>query len=127
MYLLDSDCHTTIAPSAGTHGSLHAILVAAVAACPRSVNLWLMRAEEFTLAGDVAAARGALEDAHAHNPHSEDIVLAAWRLEFENGEPERARAIALRAKETLPAPTARVWMKAAIAARELGDAKVRKA
>jgi hypothetical protein len=52
-------------------------------------------------------------------------VLAAFKLEFENGEAERARVIALRAKDSLPHASARVWMKAAVASRELGLAEVR--
>jgi pre-mRNA-processing factor 6 len=92
-----------------------------VAACPGSVLLWLMHAKEHWLAGDVPAARAALEAAHEHNPNSEEIVLAAFKLEFENGEAERARVIAIRAKDSLPQASARVWMKAAMAARELGN------
>lgn len=95
-------------------------------ACPHSIVLWLMCAKEQWLAGDVRRAREVLERAHSQNPDSEEVVLAAFKLEFENNEPERARALAQRAKETLAAPSARVWQKAAMVARELGNAEVRR-
>lgn len=100
------------------------MLAQAVRACPNSVVLWLMNAKEHWNAGDVPAARAALEAAHNHNPESEEIVLAAFKLEFENGEAERARVIAMRAKDSLPDASARVWMKAAVASRELGNEQV---
>lgn len=43
--------------------------------------------------GDVQAARQILASAFEANPDSEEIYLAAFKLEFENSEPERARAI----------------------------------
>jgi pre-mRNA-processing factor 6 len=110
---------------AGTQESLHETLAHAVDACPRSIVLWLMRAKEQWLAGDVPAARSVLEQAHSHNPDSEELFLAAFKLEFENAEPERARVIAQRAKDSLSAPSDRVWLKAALVARELGNDAVR--
>lgn len=109
---------------AGNQQELHAILTRAVVACPNSVILWLMNAKEHWLANDVPTARAALEAAHNHNPDSEEIVLAAFKLEFENGEAERARVIAIRAKDSLADASARVWMKAAVASRELGKEQV---
>ena len=106
---------------------LHAVLDRAVHACPQSVTLWLMNAKEHWLAGNVPAARAVLEAAHNSIPESEEIVLAAFKLEFENGEADRARVIAIRAKDSLPHPSARVWMKAAVASRELGNEQVRRA
>lgn len=55
--------------------------------------LWLMAAKERWLAGDVPGARAILAEAFAANPDSEDVWLAAFKLEFENDEPARARAI----------------------------------
>jgi pre-mRNA-processing factor 6 len=52
-----------------------------------------MAAKEKWLAGDVPGARAVLAQAFASNPDSEDIWLAAFKLEFENGENERARAL----------------------------------
>lgn len=83
-----------------------------------------MRAKEQWLAGNVPAARSVLEQAHSNNPDSEEVILAAFKLEFENKEPERARLIAKRAMDSLSEPSARVWMKAAMVARELGDDEV---
>lgn len=42
-------------------------------------------------AGDVAGARGTLEEAFIRNPDSEEIWLAAFKVEFESGELDRAR------------------------------------
>ena len=50
-----------------------------------------MAAKERWLAGDVAGARGILEEAFARNPDSEEIWLAAFKVELESGEPARAR------------------------------------
>lgn len=86
-----------------------------------------MRAKEQWLSGDVPAARAVLEQAHGKNSDSEELFLAAFKLEFENSEPERARVIAQRAKTSLSEPSARVWLKAAMVARELGNDEVRKA
>jgi pre-mRNA-processing factor 6 len=110
--------------AAGTSESLQQVLGDAVAACPQSIVLWLMCAKEQWLAGDVQNARAVLERAHSKNPDSEEVILAAFKLEFENNEPERARLLAQRAKESLSDPSARVWQKAAMVARELNHVQV---
>jgi hypothetical protein len=46
-----------------------------------------------THTGDVPGARAILAEAFAANPDSEEVWLAAFKLEFENAEPERARAL----------------------------------
>ena len=56
--------------------------------------------------GDVKGARGILSLAFQANPNSEEIWLAAIKLESENNEYERARALLKRARNS--APTARV-------------------
>ena len=56
------------------------------------------------------------------NSDSENIFLAAFKLEFENNELERARAILDKARASDSSSTQRVWMKSAIVERELGDA-----
>jgi pre-mRNA-processing factor 6 len=109
---------------AGTSESLHQVLGDAVDACPKSIVLWLMCAKEQWLAGDVQKARAVLENAHSKNPDSEEVILAAFKLEFENKEPERARLLAQRAQESLSAPSPRVWQKAAMVARELSHVQV---
>ena len=55
---------------------------------------------------DVPAARSILSLAFAANPNSEEIWLAAVKLESENNEYERARRLLARARAS--APTARV-------------------
>lgn len=51
-------------------------------------------------AGDVAGARSILEEAFIRNPDAEEIWLAAFKVEFENSELDRARWA------PLPAPSA---------------------
>ena len=88
----------------------------------QSEVLWLMAAKEKWVAGDVEAARHILSEAFSANPDSEAVWLAAFKLEFENDEPQRARALLARARATPTASTRRVWMKSAIVERELGNA-----
>ncbi len=80
-----------------------------------------MAAKEKWVAGDVEAARKILSEAFSANPDSEAVWLAAFKLEFENDEPQRARALLARARDTPTASTRRVWMKSAIVERELGN------
>ena len=93
--------------------------------CPRAEILWLMAAKERWTQGDVPGARDVLEEAFAANPDSEDIWLAAFKLEFENREPERARALLAKVREK--GAGERVWMKSAIVEREVGDADAERA
>lgn len=57
-----------------------------------------MSAKEKWLAGDVPAAREVLERAFIANPESEQIWLAAVKLEAENGELGVARELLIRAR-----------------------------
>ena len=80
-------CHRREAQLEKAHGtpeSLDAVLQEAVKYCPRAEVLWLMAAKEKWLAGQVPAARDILKLAFDANPESEDIWLAAFKLEFEN-------------------------------------------
>ncbi len=83
-----------------------------------------MAAKERWLAGDVPGARQILEEAFAANPDSEEIWLAAFKLEFENREAERARALLAKARARESGGSERVWMKSAVVERELGNAQV---
>ncbi|KNA11512.1 hypothetical protein SOVF_134540 [Spinacia oleracea] len=105
--------------SHGTRDSLDALLRRAVTYVPQAEVLWLMGAKEKWLAGDVPAARAILQEAYAAIPNSEEIWLAAFKLEFENHEPERAKILLAKARER--GGSERVWMKSAIAERELGN------
>ncbi|KAL0845656.1 hypothetical protein Bca101_018902 [Brassica carinata] len=99
--------------------SLDALLSKAVTYVPQAEVLWLMGAKEKLLAGDVTAARAILQEAYAVIPSSEEIWLAAFNLEFENKEMERARMLLAKARER--GGTERVWMESAIVERELGN------
>ncbi len=81
-----------------------------------------MAAKEKWLSGEVNLARQILSEAFTANSDSENIFLAAFKLEFENNELERARAILDKARASDSSSTQRVWMKSAIVERELGDA-----
>uniref|UniRef100_A0A803KYM1 PRP1 splicing factor N-terminal domain-containing protein n=1 Tax=Chenopodium quinoa TaxID=63459 RepID=A0A803KYM1_CHEQI len=105
--------------SHGTKDSLDALLRRAVTYVPQAEVLWLMGAKEKWIAGDVPAARAILQEAYAAIPNSEEIWLAAFKLEFENHEPERAKILLAKARER--GGSERVWMKSAIAERELGN------
>lgn len=70
-----------------------------------------MGAKSKWMAGDVPAARGILSFAFQANPNSEEIWLAAVKLESENQEYERARRLLAKARAS--APTPRVMMKSA--------------
>jgi pre-mRNA-processing factor 6 len=80
-----------------------------------------MWAKEAWVAGEIDTARKILEEAFRANADSEEIWLAAFKLEFENNEPERARAILAKARQSEATSTRRVWMKSAIVERELGN------
>lgn len=78
-----------------------------------------MGAKSKWLAGDVPAARGILSLAFQANPNSEEIWLAAVKLESENSEYERARRLLAKARGS--APTPRVLMKSAKLEWALGE------
>ena len=105
--------------SHGTGESLDALLKKAVNYNPLAEVLRLMAAKKKWLAGDMPAACAILQEAYAAIPNSEEICLAAFKLEFENNEPERAKMLLAKASER--GGTERVWMKSAIVERELGN------
>ena len=61
--------------------------------------MWLMYAKEKWKAGDVTRAREILDEAFIANPESEQIWLAAVKLEAENGEWNNARELLARARK----------------------------
>lgn len=85
-----------------------------------------MRAKEKWLAGDVDGARGVLAAAFKVS-ESEELMLAAFKLEFENAEPVRAQRLLAKARASEASSTQRVWMKSALVERELGDAAAARA
>ena len=117
-----------------------AILRKGVTYCPTATTLWLMAAKDAWIKrDDVQKARTILQEAFAANPNSEQVVLAAFKLEFENNEIERAKLLLRRAltynsngenggemegqgqQEGAGGASPRVWMKAALVERELGN------
>lgn len=63
------------------------------------------------MAGNIQQARQILASAFSSNPNSEEIWLAAVKLESENNEFERAAKLLENARQK--AGTARVWWKSA--------------
>eukprot|EP00954_Amorphochlora_amoebiformis_P023584 1360996-Amorphochlora_amoeboformis.AAC.1 len=102
----------------GDSGSLDALLKKAVHYCPKAEVLWLMWAKEKWVSGDVTSAREILKQAFAANTDSEDVWVAAVKLEVETKEFARARGLLAKARER--AGTERIWMKSAILERRLG-------
>ena len=78
-----------------------------------------MYAKEEWVAGRVDEARSVLDRAHQLNAASEEVWLAAMKIEFECGEYERARALLTHARDKCR--SARVWMKSAKLERVLGE------
>ena len=78
--------------------SLDVILNRAVHHCPQAKMLWPILTEENWLTGDVPAAREVLERAFVANPESEQIWLAAVKLETKNGELGVADELLVRAR-----------------------------
>lgn len=83
-----------------------------------------MGAKSKWLAGDVPAARSILALAFKANPNSEEIWLAAVKLESENNEYERARRLLAKARSQ--AATPKVMMKSAHLEWALGNLEVAK-
>jgi len=116
---------------AGDSHAMDAVLKKAVKYCPTAVVLWLMAAKELWVRGNVHGARAVLEEAFVANPDSEDVWLAAFKLEFEQRQPERARVLLLKAREKANEAGSsvgeRVYVKAAVVEREVGDLNAERA
>jgi len=105
----------------GSSGSLLELLERAVHCCPHSEILWLMAAKEaWQTNNDVDGARKILGDAFEANPESEQVWLAAVKLESENGQIEAAKQLMKRARDV--AGTERIWIKNAVFERQHGSA-----
>lgn len=78
---------------------MFSILEKAVENCPTAEFLWLFAAKESWLSGDVKTARHFLTRAFAANPDSEQIWLAACKLEAENNQINAARQLFQRARD----------------------------
>lgn len=82
-------------------------------------EFWLMCAKEIWVTkNDVDGARSILLEAASANPDSDNIWLAAVKLEFESGEYDKARELLEKAR--VNANAARVWMKSAVFERNAG-------
>ncbi|KAN0062216.1 U4/U6 x U5 tri-snRNP complex subunit Prp1 [Thecaphora frezii] len=102
----------------GSRQTLEALLERAVGHCAKAEDLWLMYAKEKWLASDVGGAREVLIRAFDKNIGSEEISLAAAKLESETGQKEAAAKLLERAR--IEVGTARVWLKSAVFERDQG-------
>lgn len=82
----------------GTREQLEELLAKAVVSCPKVKVLWLMLAKSKWQAGNVALARETLSAGFQANPNSEDIWLAAVKLESENNEYKKAISLLKKAR-----------------------------
>ncbi|KAH8830298.1 PRP1 splicing factor, N-terminal-domain-containing protein [Flagelloscypha sp. PMI_526] len=88
--------------------------------CPQDEVMWLMNAKERWLGmNDVSGARDVLAAAFNRNPESEQIWLAAIKVEDETGEAGLARQLLERARGV--AGTPRIWLKSATFERLHGN------
>ena len=81
----------------GSKETLHPLLEKAVEACPQSDELWLQLAKEKWQTGEIDDARRVLARAFNQNP-SENIWLAAVKLEADSKHTEQARDLLKRAR-----------------------------
>ncbi|KAL9933207.1 hypothetical protein V8E36_007925 [Tilletia maclaganii] len=102
----------------GTRETLEAVLEKAVTFCPKAEVLWLMYAKEKWTHKDVDGARQVLARAFERNLGSEEISLAASKLEAENGQKQAAQRLLEVARNEVG--SARVWMKSAVFERNEG-------
>ena len=70
-----------------------------------------MSAKEKWLAGDVSGARSVLEAAFGANQESEQVWLAAVKLETENNEVEVARQLLTRARNVAKTERVSIYEK----------------
>ncbi|KAK0543071.1 U4/U6 x U5 tri-snRNP complex subunit Prp1 [Tilletia horrida] len=102
----------------GTQETLEGVLEKAVTFCPKAEVLWLMYAKEKWTHHDVDGARQVLARAFERNLGSEEISLAASKLEAENGQKQAAQRLLEVARSEVG--SARVWMKSAAFERNEG-------
>mmetsp|Transcript_7194 Transcript_7194/g.44640 ORF Transcript_7194/g.44640 Transcript_7194/m.44640 type:complete len:1061 (-) Transcript_7194:4167-7349(-) len=69
--------------------------------CPQSTGLWLLAATAKKKEGDMIGAGQVLECAMNATPKSQDIFLAAFALEFDQGRDEKASEILAKARDSL--------------------------
>lgn len=92
----------------GNKESLENLLEKAVTNCPKAEILWLMYAKEkWQSDNDIPAAREILSRAFDNNMGSEEISLAAAKLEAENGEKDAARKLLEISRQEVN--SSRVW------------------
>lgn len=97
---------------------LQALLEQAVTAVPKNETMWLIYAKSKWQSRDISGARQVLIRAFERNLGSEEISLAAAKLEYENGEKEAAGLLLERARGEVG--SAKVWLKSAVFERDEG-------
>jgi pre-mRNA-processing factor 6 len=105
----------------GTTEALFDILRRAVKANASNVVLWLLWAKETWIHGDITGAKEVLHHAFEANEGSEQIWLAAIKLEMETQQYKKAQELLSDARKR--ANTARVWMKSVVLERILKNSQ----
>lgn len=100
----------------GDRSAMLQVLERAVAHCPSADYLWVLAAKEEFTAKNLDGARKIIAQAYQISPHSEQIWLAAAKIEQEDGKFQDATALLKLAREK--APSGRVWMKSALLQRQ---------
>ena len=101
----------------GEKEKLLEILQRSVEECPKGQIFWLIYAKEMWMDGNVEMARHILKDAFEYHPDSEQLWLAAIKLEMETKNFDKAETLLADAR--IKASTAAVWMKSAVLYRIL--------
>lgn len=121
-YSKDDDLWETVAFFEREHGTrerLSNLLERAIINVPISQTLWLMFAKEKWLSGDVNAAREIINAALNVHSNSEQVWLAAIKLEQETGEFKRAEELLNKAR--IQVNTGTIWIKSALLFKQIGD------
>lgn len=95
----------------GTSENYESLLQTATERCPKLDVFWLMLAKSLWQRGDPQKAREILFAAFKVVPDAEEIFLAAFKLEYETDNFERARSIMEQARERTKSP--RLYIKSA--------------
>jgi pre-mRNA-processing factor 6 len=103
----------------GTNEALLNTLERAVNSCPNSESLWLLYAREMWQAGKPTEARNVIARSFRQLPGNENLYTRAVDFEVDANEFEQARRFLQIARES--APTDRIFMKAAVLERQLGE------
>jgi len=97
----------------GSSATLISVLSSSLVPCPNEEIFWLMLAKQIWISESAESARNILIRAQNINPDSEQICLAAVKIEMEIGDFARARNILDEAKNSSTRKTEKIFIKSA--------------